>query len=342
MLHSHSHSLFMLSFLCSQKSRRLLTGLVVSLITQWCCAQTTTQAVRNSLAEGSVTALLMTDDDVVNLGFVDFNPNDYVEINDRFGTDDSKNLRGDLKSIAIPWEKDILQQGDTSIKLKAKLAYLERTQEVLFANQAEEQADKLEESTLLVGFGAAQSIEFAPQWELETGFYLNWLRYRNHTDFNSNASRALASRLNGVRTNMNYQALIAEPVAALKYYQPWGRSQLQWFAKAHYLSGTAIHPDMKAHDIKPEAWYTSVGVDGKRPFARASLQGNSLWYHFAKVDMGGDLSGGLGANNYYEAGVAWLVDTPKYDSWLSNIGLGISLNYGSELKGGTLVLLFNK
>ena len=60
-------------------------------------------------------------------------------------------------------------------------------------------------------------------------------------------------------------------------------------------------------------------------------------------DLGGDLGDALGNHYYYEAGVGWLLDVRKINiPFVDNVGIGINLNYGSVLRGGTLVLLFNE
>ena len=63
----------------------------------------------------------------------------------------------------------------------------------------------------------------------------------------------------------------------------------------------------------------------------------------SRYDLGADLDGPLGNHCYYEAGVGWLLDVQKLNiPFVDNIGVGINLNYGSVLRGGTLVLLFNE
>ncbi len=63
---------------------------------------------------------------------------------------------------------------------------------------------------------------------------------------------------------------------------------------------------------------------GAPPFVTRILPGQNVWMQASRYDLGADLDGPLGNHYYYEAGV------------------GINLNYGSVLRGGTLVLLFNE
>ncbi|MCG6295872.1 Solitary outer membrane autotransporter beta-barrel domain, partial [Vibrio vulnificus] len=58
--------------------------------------------------------------------------------------------------------------------------------------------------------------------------------------------------------------------------------------------------------------------------------------------VGGDTSESLGTHHYYEASVGWLMTPPFKTQWVDNVGIGLSLNYGSALKGGSLVLFFNQ
>lgn len=60
------------------------------------------------------------------------------------------------------------------------------------------------------------------------------------------------------------------------------------------------------------------------------------------MDVGSDIQQPLGTSMYYEASVGWLMTPPFEISFIDNIGIGLSLNYGSAFKGGSIVLFFNQ
>ncbi|MDO3385462.1 Solitary outer membrane autotransporter beta-barrel domain [Gilvimarinus sp. SDUM040013] len=62
----------------------------------------------------------------------------------------------------------------------------------------------------------------------------------------------------------------------------------------------------------------------------------------SRIDVGGDAVSPLGSHHYYELGAGWLIDTSNDIKFLNNIGVGLALNIGSNLSGGSLVILFNE
>ncbi|HIF8937804.1 TPA: Solitary outer membrane autotransporter beta-barrel domain, partial [Vibrio cholerae] len=60
------------------------------------------------------------------------------------------------------------------------------------------------------------------------------------------------------------------------------------------------------------------------------------------VDVGSTPQEPLGTSNYYEASFGWLMTPPFEMELVDNIGLGLTFNYGSAFKGGSIVLFFNQ
>jgi len=40
--------------------------------------------------------------------------------------------------------------------------------------------------------------------------------------------------------------------------------------------------------------------------------------------------------------LGWLITPWFKSSWIENVGVGLTINYGSSLRGGSLVLFFNQ
>ena len=107
------------------------------------------------------------------------------------------------------------------------------------------------------------------------------------------------------------------------------------------MVGQSLNADNEAHEFRTEAWYWSNGFAMKTPFTMEGWSKYGLWIRLSRTDMGGDLDGALGDNHYYEAGIGWLVDTRKNSSFFENAGFGININYGSVLRGGTIIFMYN-
>ncbi len=329
--------------------KRVLTfGLVSSLmLSHSASANELDRLVSTFFAKNIATSLLMTDDEVVKFGLIDFNPNEYLEndyidiASEELGSDEENELRSSLKSLSLPYRYEFNSEDANHFWAGIKVAYLEQNQEVNFVEPATA-PDDIKEWRTILGVGSGYTYWLNQQWELDAGLYINWLQYHNDVDFNSELSQLQGRILDGLITNVSFDVLIAEPVFSIRYHLDWLPTRLEFFSTTHYLEGSAFNVEKDAHKAKPEAWYSTNGILAKRPFSGELLQGHSIWYRLAQVNTGGDLKDELGTDQYYEAGIAWLVDTPNLFDFLDNVGLGININYGSDLKGGTIILLFNK
>lgn len=50
----------------------------------------------------------------------------------------------------------------------------------------------------------------------------------------------------------------------------------------------------------------------------------------------------LETDHFYEIGAGMLLDTSKFTDLAENIGIGININKGSSLYGGSIVFYFNE
>ncbi|MFB9255194.1 Solitary outer membrane autotransporter beta-barrel domain [Vibrio agarivorans] len=60
------------------------------------------------------------------------------------------------------------------------------------------------------------------------------------------------------------------------------------------------------------------------------------------VDLSDDAVAEFNTNHYYEAYVGYLIYRPFSSVLVDNIGIRLNFNYGSDFKGGAIVLYFNK
>ncbi|MCG8393167.1 MAG: Solitary outer membrane autotransporter beta-barrel domain [Pseudomonadales bacterium] len=301
-------------------------------------------AIRLSLAESYVTASLLSSGDAVRFGFWDFDPNSLFNLdNDDFGSLEAQQRRQRLTTFSLPitWETTVGVQEDI-LELGAKAAYVESAQETQLVSSSSRIKDTITNSVTSLSAGASLTRRVSPQLALSSGLNGHWMRYDNDTDFNTAASRPLAPLVDGLITNYTTDAWLAEPHVGATYFIDGPDSEVQLFSDYHYMSGHTYHADQAAHDVQPEAWYWANGVRWRHPVVSHLLPGQNAWLRAARYDLGGDLDGPLGNHYYFEAGVGWLLDLKGRLPYVENIGIGVNLNYGSLLRGGTLVLLFNE
>lgn len=299
--------------------------------------------VQSFLAKTYATAALMSDDEVIKFGILDFNPNDVVNLrDDNLGSEQSTRLRESLRQFNIPFRWRLSANTHTdSVWLIAKLAYLDLEQKLQLTPSNSSGLDRIDEKLLSAGAGLGYKKALDKHWELVLESYLTWISYRNDVKFNTPESRQLAPFLDGVLTNIDAETLLAEPAVGLQYNWSTKSAHYQLFTKHHYLKGHAINADSDAHEARTEAWYWTNGIALKRPLPIEGWSKHTLWFRLARTDLGGDLDEAVGENHYYEAGVAWLVDASKNVGFIDNLGVGININYGSDLRGGTLIFLYN-
>lgn len=303
------------------------------------------RAVRLSLAENYVTAALLTGGNAVRFGFWDFDPNNYIGFEDEdLGSLEAQELRQRLTTMSIPytWSRPLGEDSNTLV-LGVKAAYLGQQQETRLVSPNQRVEDRIDGSVTTLSLGGEVRHRVNDHVGLAAGMNLLWQRYRNDTDFNTPESQALAPLADGLITNYRANAWQAEPHVRATWFVDGRGAELKLISDFHYMHGRTYDTGESAHDVQPEAWYWTNGARWRHPFVTRILPGQNVWLQASRYDLGGDLDGPLGNHYYYEAGVGWLLDLRKRGiPFVDNVGIGINLNYGSVLRGGTLILLFNE
>lgn len=323
--------------------RTLWTATLTCLALQGMNAAEGDKIIQDSLSRSLVTSALLTDGEAVRFGFWDFNPNDYFNFEDEdLGTAEASELRQRISTIVLPYEWS-LSTGNSQeqMGLIAKLAYVNVEKDAQLVVSEDPRKDEVHNSVLSATLGGSWRRPLDQHWYVTARTSVHWMHYRNDTSYNTPASLAVAPELDGVLTNVQVNALMAEPSLMVSYEVHNGNTHWNAFSDYHYLAGDAYDTDISAHDANPEAWFWSNGVKMTNPLISKLLPGQNVWFRAARVDLGGDLDEPLGNHYYYEAGLAWLLKTTRIPL-LDNIGIGINFNYGSVLRGGSLVLMFNE
>lgn len=325
----------------------LLAGAVVSSV----CSANRVSAdeldrfIQTEIAETFALAAFLTQGDNIRFGIWDFDPNEIAQLDDpELGSAESSELRRSIRNVLIPLTTQThFPQWRSILTWGGSLSYLEVSREGQLVVSDDGALDEFENTVFSIGANAEWAYYPKPRWALLGRLEGRWMRYRNDTDYRSPASAEFSRILDGLVANITVKALMSETSVGTRYVYPWGRSVWTWSADFNYLAGDTYDTDRPAaHDTQPEAWYVRSGVRIKDPSMIPFWRDQSLWLEANRIDVGGDLDGQLGNSHYYEVGGGWQMELPGGLSFLDSVSIGINLNYGSVLRGGTLVLLFNE
>lgn len=300
--------------------------------------------VRQQLAETFSVAAFLTNGETIRFGIWDFDPNEVLRLEDtELGSAESSELRRSIRNVMVPITTETpLPQWNSRLIWGGSLAFFEVTREGQLVVSDESTFDTVRNQVFSAGAHARWDYFLRPDWHLRARIEGRWMRYRNDTEFRTLESRRISPELDGLISNIEVKALMTE-TAIGTWYQNYLRGSIwHWTADIHYLAGDTYDTDLPAQNTQPRAWFTRAGVRIKDPSMIPFWKDQSLWLEAYRVDVGGDLDGQLGNDHYYEVGGGWQMEMPRWVPYLENIAIGINLNYGSVLRGGTLVFLFNE
>jgi len=303
------------------------------------------RVIRLSLAESYTTAILLTGGNAVRFGFWDFDPNSFVGLeDDNLGGLEAQELRQRISTLSLPYTWSTpLGEGSNTLVLGAKASFLGQKQETQIVSSNRSAKDTIVSDVTTLTLGGELRHRANDHIGLAAGLNMHWQRYNNDTDFNTPESQALAPLTDGLLTNYTANAWQAEPHLRATWYVGGRGAEVKLISDIHYMRGRTFDTSNPAHEVQPEAWYWSNGARWRHPYLTRFLPGQNVWMQATRYDLGGDLGDSLGNHYYYEAGVGWLLDLRKANiPFVDNIGIGINLNYGSVLRGGTLILLLNE
>ena len=299
--------------------------------------------VQTYLEQAFSAAIVMTDSDVLTFGIHDFDPNEWLDIeNEDLGSADSIDLRQRFAVTALPFTIDLSdEEALHKSQLFFRLSALASDQDVKIASTDKDDSQR---DVRLGGFAAYRyQYQLSDRWQITPGLGVHLQHFRNEHDYNSDvAEQYVKPALDGVVFNTTAWAASLEPHVELKYNHEtrWG----SWNATsaAHYYYGWGWGEANYGEVGNPQGWYLANGVKAFYNMTEWGRSVQSLYASIKRIDLGGDTEEPMGTHYYYESSVGWLMTPPFESSWIDNIGLGLSFNYGSKLKGGSIVLFFNQ
>lgn len=297
---------------------------------------------QKSLEQAFAIASVMTDSDALTFGIANFELKYLIDPeHPNWGDEKTLDFKKSIDLLVIPysWQLDNLEKNIAhAINVRGSYIEVERNSEPLqgYTNFKNEQ--------VFAGF-----IEYSRRYQLTENWYSglslggHLMYYRNKYNYSDGFPDEIRDALDGYIFNTSASVIMLEPVLDVGYQhqQSWG----QWTAhnSSHYLIGQGIGGAARnISDVHPEGWRMTNGIEFKFDVPQLWGVSDYIALDFKRVDIGGDVSNLSTSSYYYEASVGWVIDTKNKLPLLDNIGIGININYGSTISGGTLVLYYNE
>lgn len=301
------------------------------------------EGISEFLEQSFAYTIVMSDSDVFTVGFADFNPNNLFDTKyEELGSDESIENRKKYHIYTIPLSFRLNNDNDKNQhELLARFSGLV-TEESLRWTDDQPVDDNLVQTILDMFVAYRYEHSFNENWKVEPGIGSHLMYYQNTMTYYSVVGKAIQPILDDFLFNTSAWANIYEPHIKLSYQQEeeWGEWKL--FSSGHYFYGYGWG-DANDGDIgKPEGWYIANGATVTYDFSRIGKSEQSIYSSVRRVDVGSDAIANIGTTVYYEATLGWLMTPPLEVSFIDNIGIGLTMNYGSAFKGASLVFFFNQ
>ncbi len=289
------------------------------------------------------SSIVLSDSDVFTFGFSNFDPNEFLNLDDdSLGDSESVDLRKKVSVMSLPFSVPVNHYRYSPYQTKVNgRGYLLSAQQKISAFESST-PDEMDELTFGGYLEVEQEAYLNRNVTLSAAAGTHVMYYQNNYAYRSDTLEDYRDQIDGVYVNTSSVAMVGELNATVKY-SPYGHfGQWYFWSSPHYFNGFGINLGKGDDAINPEGWYW---VNGVKVFHRLAIWQNmvqSFYTSFNRVDIGGDTKKPLNTDHYYEASMGWLMTPPVKIPFVVNIGVGMSLNYGSAFKGGSLVLFFNQ
>jgi len=158
----------------------------------------------------------------------------------------------------------------------------------------------------------------------------------------STLSGELQEQLDGNYYNIRSNSFLLEPSIGISYQQSinWGK----WVYDSRFspFYGWTFAGNEATRGANPSGWEWVNGVKGYFDIHADKYAIETAYLKASRIDIGGDMRPSFNTNEYYEVGVGILLGSQFFKGWIDNIGIGLNLNIGSSLSGGSLVVYFNE
>lgn len=305
-------------------------------------ANSLTDAFRKDIERTFATSVLLNDTDVFTFGINNFDPNKVFSLdNEDIGSKDSVSRRKDITSISLPYTFELPEYiEDNHQEITLRLSALRIEKDISYASTVK--SDFQKESVISGYVEFANVSQLDEHWSFSSAIGNHISYYRNDFEYRSSLLETIKDQLDNVYLNTDAWAYIIEPKIKMIFEDKndWGKYKLS--TSWHYFNGIGWGEANNGNVGYPEGWYIANEAKIFYDLIRWDKNITSMYSSIRRIDIGGDTVASMGTTSYYEGSVGWLLNPNLFNDWVDNVGIGFTINYGSSLKGGSLVIFFNQ
>ncbi|MCF7354255.1 Solitary outer membrane autotransporter beta-barrel domain [Vibrio sp. CK2-1] len=307
------------------------------------------ESVANSLRDSGkryyeellASAVILSDSDLISLGIKSFDPNEvFKSEDDNLGGEGALEARKKISVYNLPLHFDIAgAHPDFQHEITLKFSYFSFSEDVALIDNV--QPDRLNQDVYSAYLSYTLEYSLTDRWKIAYGIGSYLMYADNDYRFKSADTQQLQPFLDQSFSNMSVWSTFIEPYIEFKYQvdSSWGRWGVmsQW----HYFAGVNWDKIDEGSYGSPEGWRVSNGIQIEYDLASFEQFKPALYGSVKRIDIGHDATSILQTNSYYEAGVG--VTWANVFDWdfIDTVGIGVNFNYGSSLRGGSLLFYIN-
>ncbi|MGF1761946.1 Solitary outer membrane autotransporter beta-barrel domain [Aliivibrio kagoshimensis] len=290
--------------------------------------------------------VVLTDSSAITFGITDFDPSEFVSLpgDGDIEHPDSVELRKKITVYSFPYTYEFPDDNDDwSQSITGRIAYLRVDQTTEFFEAQGLTPDQNKDEVVAAYFEYAQEHRLSKGWSFGYGVGNHLMYYANTYSYRNQISEELKPRLDGTFLNTSTNTYLIEPTIKFIYREPTDWGEWRFDNHYYYFYGQGFGGSSEvSKEANPEGWrlinmlQMTYQLTGENAFAQ------SLFLRGKRVDVGGDITSSFGTHHYLEASIGWLLNTTNKLPFLDNVGIGFNFNYGSALRGGSIVLFYNE
>lgn len=289
------------------------------------------------------TGVLLSDSESLSLGVSNFDPNSVVSTRDRFEVIDNSERRNKLKVFTVPLGIELDSKQYFFNELKLKFSYVDQNEKQEFALDDSENVSQRSTDTIYTIYaGLTKNYALSERWELKTGASVYLMYHENDHQYLGSDEDRVDTGLEGLINNTYATAALFEPFAHFNYAKNKSWGHWKWQTRAGIFTGIGVTGSASAKGAEPSGWKFTNGVKYFYNLTNDNINAEQFYLKFHRIDLNGDMVSTIGTHYYYEFGLGILFNTKGRIPWLDNAGIGININQGSNLSGGSIVLYFNE
>jgi hypothetical protein len=306
-------------------------------------APATETALKNHFERQFAIASLLSSGESITLGFANFS-SDKLTGSSSPDDIDELNLRNSLSSGSVSYTFTFdYDNKDYYDNLKFAGSMITTTYNYDNGGGAVGMAENNKDSFYSLYSAYSRFWTLSDHWQSETGFGSLISYYENKHSYGPSMPQEQSDLLDGVIFNLHSVFMTAKPYITFVYKksESWGKWHFK--SKYEYSYGREITGSSDStSDVNPKYWQVSNTIKLYPMLYAAKWHAESAYFKLQRIDVSGDVVEALDTRSYYEIGTGILLDTRKFTSLSDNIGIGININIGSNLTGGSLVIYYNE